>query len=99
MTLENIECKLKDLKEFIYSNKPEILKSIPIGEEKDVAKVIGEMYKMNSIIIDEDKLANGQVDPILENVNKLLIYFDIYTLMINLKDIKFILETPSELKK
>lgn len=99
LTLENINEKLGELKEFIYSSKPEILKSMPIGEEKDVPKVISEKYIMNSIIVDEEKIRNNQVDQILESVDKLLIYFDVYTLMINLKDIKFLLEVPSELKK
>ena len=99
LTLENINEKLSELKEFIYSSKPEILKSMPIGEEKDVPKVISEKYIMNSIIVDEEKIRNNQVDQILESVDKLLIYFDVYTLMINLKDIKFLLEVPSELKK
>ena len=99
MTLDNIEKKLKELKSFIYGSKPEILKSISIGEEKDVAKVISEMYKMNSIIVNEDKISSGQVDGLMESVDKMLIYFDIYTLMINLKDIKFLLNVPPELKK
>ena len=99
MTLENIDAKSKELKEFIYGSKPEILKSISISEEKDVPKIISEKYIMNSIIVDEDKIRNNQVNQILDNVDKLLIYFDVYTLMINLKDIKFILEVPSELKK
>ena len=99
MTLDNIEKKLKELKTFIYSNKPEILKSISIGEEKNVAKIISEMYKMNSIIVNEDKISGGQVEGLIDSVDRMLIYFDIYSLMINLKEIKFLLSVPSELKK
>ena len=99
LTLENIDAHLLELNKFIYDSKCEILNNISISEMKDIPKIISEMYKLNSITVDENKLTKEQIDKFIEIVDKLLIYFDIYTLMINLKEIKFIIQAPEVLNK
>ena len=57
------------------------------------------MYKLNSIVIVEDKLGLDQIDRVIESVDKLLIYYDIYALMINLKDFRYLIDAPEALRK
>ena len=99
ITLENIDKHLLNLNRFIYDSSMEIINNITIAEEKNIPKIISDMYKLNSLIVDETKISPDQVERLIENVDKLLIYFDIYTLMMNLKEIKFLIEAPEVLKK
>ena len=99
INIENIDNKLLELNKFIYDSSAEIINNITIAEEKNIPKIISDMYKLNSLIVDETKISPDQVDRLIENVDKLLIYFDIYTLMMNLKEIKFLIEAPEVLKK
>ena len=99
LTLENIDAHLLELNKYIYDSSCEIINNIGIAEVKDIPKIISEMYKLNSITVDENKLTKEQIDKFIEVVDKLLIYFDIYTLMMNLKEIKYLIEAPEILKK
>ena len=53
------------------------------------------MYVLNDMNLDEDKLDASRLDALIDNVNKLLIYYDIYFLQINLKDFEFLLNVNS----
>ena len=61
--------------------------------------MISERYKLNSILVNEDKLNVNGLKDLLFGVKKLLIYFDIYILMINLKDLRFLIDAPKALGK
>ncbi len=99
ITIENIENNLHELQKFIYDNNIDIIDNINLSEEKDVAKMISERYKLNSILVNEDKLNVNGLKDLLFGVKKLLIYFDIYILMINLKDLRFLIDAPKALGK
>ena len=96
LVIENIDNKLLELNKFIYDNSCEIINNIQLSQEKDIPKIISEMYKLNSLNVQEDKIGN---DSYIQTVDKLLIYYDIYALKINLKDIKFIIDAKAILKK
>ena len=99
ITLENIDNHLNELNSFLYDYNSDIINNITIAEDKNISKIISDMYKLNSIIVDETKITAEQIKRFIENVDKLLIYYDIYTLMINLKEIKFLITAPDVLKK
>ena len=99
LTMDNINSKLNELLHYLYDNEFDIINHISVVEEKDIAKIIVEMYKLNNINLTVEKLDIVQIDKTIEIVDKLLIYYDIYSLMINLKDISFLLEVPIVLNK
>ena len=99
LTMDNINSKLNELLHYLYDNEFDIINHISVVEEKDIAKIIVEMYKLNNINLTVDKLDIVQIDKTIEIVDKLLIYYDVYSLMINLKDIDFLLQVPVVLNK
>ena len=99
VTIENIEFNLLNLQKFIYDNTIDVINNINLSEDKNIAGIISEMYKLNSIVIVEDKLGLDQIDRVIESVDKLLIYYDIYALMINLKDFRYLIDAPEALRK
>lgn len=99
LTIENIEFNLLNLQKFIYDNTIDVINNISLSEDKNIAGIISEMYKLNSITIVEDKLGLDQIDKVIESVDKLLIYYDIYGLMINLKDFRYLIDAPEALRK
>ena len=88
-----------NLQKFIYDNTIDVINNISLSEDKNIAGIICEMYKLNSITIVEDKLGLDQIDKVIESVDKLLIYYDIYGLMINLKDFRYLIDAPEALRK
>lgn len=97
--LSGIESELLNLQKFIYDNEIDIIDNINLSEDKNIAKIISERYKLNSVIVDENKLVDNQINGVIQTVDKLLTYYDIYYLGVNLKDFSFLLEVPKIIKK
>ena len=94
---KNIDDNLIELQKFIYDYNVDVIDNVVLSEEKDIAKMISDMYKLNGIVVDEEKLNNDQVDKIIEGVNKLIIYFDILNLEIDLSEIRYIIDATKQL--
>ena len=99
LTMDNILANLNDLLKYLYDNEFEIINHISVTEEKDIAKIIVEMYKLNNINLTVEKLDSTQIDKTIEIVDKLLLYYDIYKLNMNVRDIEFLLKVPQVLGK
>ena len=99
INIENINDHMLKLNQYIYDNSMEIINNITINDEKNIPKIISDMYKLNSLNVEEEKVVPEQIRKTIDNVDKLLLYFDIYALSINLKEIKFLVTAPSMIKK
>ena len=99
LTMSNINNIYLELSKYLYDNEFDIINHISILEDKEIDKIIVEMYKLNNINLTVDKLDITQIDKTIETVDKLLLYYDIFNLMINLKDIDFLLNVPIVLGK
>ncbi len=99
ITVENVNKHMLNLQKYLYDNYIDIINNIYITEDKQIDKIIVEMYKRNSIILTEDDITIDAIGKYMESVDKLLTYFDVYTVMINLKDVDFILKVPNVLRK
>ena len=87
------------LQKYLYDYHKDIINNIYIEEDKQMDKIIVEMYKRNSIVLSEEDISADNISKYLDSVNKLIVYFDVYTVMLNLKDVDFILKVPNVLKK
>ncbi len=94
ITIENIDKYMLSLQKYLYDHDVDIIDNITLSVEKDIGKMISEMYQLNGIIVDEDKV-NEQVDKIIEDSEKILVYYDINNLQINLDEIKFVIDSSS----
>lgn len=99
ITVDIVNKNMLTLQKYLYDNYIDIINNITIDEDKQIDKIIVEMYKRNSIVLSEDDISVDQIDKYLDSVNKLIVYFDVYTVMLNLKDVDFILKVPNVLKK
>lgn len=99
LNIENIDKHLLNLNKYLYDNDISIINNVGILDEKDLPKIISEMFKLNSLILETDSLSSDVIDKEIEIVDKTLIYFDIYTLMINLADFDYLLKAPETLNK
>jgi len=99
ITVENVNKNMLKLQKYLYDNYIDIINNIYINEDKQIDKIIVEMYKRNSILLTEEDITIEQIGKYLESVDKLITYFDVYTVMINLKDVDYILKVPGVLKK
>ncbi len=99
INIKSIDDNLLELQKYIYDRSVDVIDNIVLLEEKNVLEMISQKYRLNGIIVDDEKISSDQIDKIIENIDKLLIYYDIINLGINLKDIKFIIDSGKELTK
>ena len=97
VNIENIDKELYKLYKYIYDGDFSLINNIILSDDKDPIKIISEMYTLNGILVGEDKLDDEQIDRLIENVNKILICYDIKRLKVELKDFKFILDVKDAL--
>ena len=98
ITVKEIDNKLLELQRFIYDNNSDILNNININDEKEMNKIIVEKYKLNNIELNIDSLELGEIDKLIDNVEKLILSFDVERNSIDLNEIKYILDTEDVLK-
>ena len=96
--IETIKDSMLELQKFIYDNYIDIINNVTILEERELDKIICEKYKLNSISITPEKMDIDQIDVLISDIHKLLLYYDINRLGLNLKDIKFLLDVPEIVK-
>ncbi len=99
INVDVVNKNMLNLQKYLYDYHKDIINNIYIEEDKQIDKIIVEMYKRNSIVLTEDDISIDNINKYLDSVNKLIVYFDVYTVMINLKDVDFILKVPNVLKK
>ena len=99
INVEIVNNNMTKLQKYLYDYHKDIINNIYIEEDKQMDKIIVEMYKRNSIVLSEEDLSADNISKYLDSVNKLIVYFDVYTVMLNLKDVDFILKVPNVLKK
>ena len=98
VNVENIDKEMYKLYKYLYDNDINVINNILLSDEKEVIKIISEMYTLNGVLLNEGKLEDEVLDKLIETVNKLLICFDIKLLKANLEDFKFILDVREALK-
>ena len=98
ISVKEIDDKLLELQRFIYDNNSEILNNININDEKEMNKIICEKYKLNNIDLPIEKLDLSEIDNVIEDVEKLIVNFDVERIGINLEDIKYLLDVADTLK-
>lgn len=98
ISVKEIDDKLLELQKFIYDNNSDILNNININDEKEMNKIICEKYKLNNIDINIEKLDLSEIDNLIEDVEKLIVNFDIDRIGIDLNEIKYLLDVVDTMK-
>ena len=96
--LDEIKDKMLKLQMFIYDNTLDIINNINVTEEKEIDKIICEKFKLNNINIEPEKLEEDLIDKTIEDVDMLLVSYDVERVGLDLNDIKFHIEADDTLK-
>ncbi len=92
LTMENIDKYLLDLQKYLYDKDVDVIDNIVLSEDKDLIKIICEKYQLNGIKVDSENIGD-QIDKMINNSEKVLFYYDIKNLGINLDEIKYVINS------
>ena len=84
----------KKLEEFILNPNINIFSNISILEEKDIPLIIMDKYKLLGVNISSEDIENN-LDGIYNNINKIIINYNIKNNGINKEDILFAYEVKN----
>ena len=70
----------------------DVIDNIVLSEDKDLIKIICEKYQLNGIKVDSENIGD-QIDKMINNSEKVLFYYDIKNLGINLDEIKYVINS------
>lgn len=90
VTMDEINNNINNLKEIYFSPYKTFLESSLLGEEKDIKIVFSDCYSLVSYNISVDLLDNyDEVSALRDSIYKIIIYYYINMLGINIEDIEF----------
>lgn len=90
VTMDEINNNINNLKEIYFSPYKTFLESSLLGEEKDIKVVFSDCYSLVSYNISVDLLDNyDEVSALRDSIYKIIIYYYINMLGINIEDIEF----------
>ena len=96
---ENFEIEHQRLNDFLLNPHNNIILNISITEEKDIALIISDRYKLSNFNITKETLLSEQsIDEIIDTAKKIDIYNKIVS-KLSYDNLKFIVQVEQILKK
>ena len=90
VTMDEINNSINNLRNIYYSPYKTFLESSLLGEEKDIKLVFSDCYSLVSYNINTDLLDNyDDISALRDSIYKIIIYYYINMLGINIEDIEF----------
>lgn len=90
ISLEEINNMVSVVKDVVFSPYKTFLDSSLLGENKDIKLVFNDCYSLVSYNINSDLLDNyDDINTLRDNIKKIIIYYYINKLNINIEDIEF----------
>lgn len=75
ITNQEVNDKLKNLKEFILYPYNNIINNTSIIENKDIVTIVLDKYKMMNINLSREQLEEGNIDSLVSQVDKILVNY------------------------
>ena len=98
ITEEEINKKIEEIKEYIYSFNINIINYISINEERDIPRIISDKYKLLGINIPSDTIENS-LDTTIDTIEKLLLKDVIDKSQLKYEDIEFLCNSNEIINK
>ncbi len=95
---EEIEKKINELKEFVDGFDINIINYISINEERNIALIISDKYKLLGINIPSDNIENS-LDPTIETIEKIILKNKMDKSALNYEDIEFVCNSNEIINK
>ncbi len=91
ITMEDIDNNLNKLFKFVYGNECNIVNNISISENKNIAQIISDRYRLININVNEEKISEETIDSYLKNLGNLILSYDITKNKINIEELDYIM--------
>lgn len=98
ITQEEIEEVINGLKQFLTDPYIIIIKNITLLENKNIAIIISDRYKLLNFNIQKDDINEENLDNLIDSLNKIKNYYEIEQAGIDINTIKFVCEADKILK-
>lgn len=98
ITQEEIEEVIDGLKQFLTDPYIIIIKNITLLENKNIAIIISDRYKLLNFNIQKDDINEENLDNLIDSLNKIKNYYEIEQAGIDINTIKFVCEADKILK-
>lgn len=92
ITQEEIEKLILELKDFLNDPYNIIIKNITMLEEKNIAIMISDRYKLLNFAIEKEDITPDNLDNLIDTLQKIKNYYYIQKSGINLEEMEFICE-------
>jgi hypothetical protein len=92
----DVNNKILTLKQYLYEGEKSIISNIKINENKNVAQIVMDRYKLVNLNVTEEELTLDNIDAFIKKVNSLIYYYDIKKLNINLDNVNFIINVNKD---
>ena len=98
ITQEEIEEVINELKQFLTDPYIIIIKNITLLENKNIAIIISDRYKLLNFNIQKDDINEENLDNLIDSLNKIKNYYEIEQAGIDINTIKFVCKADKILK-
>lgn len=89
---DEMEQEIEKLKNFLNNPYNTIINNISFLEEKDIALIIKDRYKLLNFVIEKDNLDTGNLDSLISIVEDIQTNISLYNVGMNIKDIERLLK-------
>lgn len=83
------------LSEFVYQTNISLISNINIAEDKNIAQIISDRYKISNIKLEEADLDKEKIDKTLEKINEIIASYDIKSVGIKLDEVEFLMKVDA----
>lgn len=98
ITPDEIEILIKEFKEFLANPYIIIIKNISILEEKNIAMIISDKYKLLNFKIEKEDIDEANLDNLIISLQKIKNYYNMKQAGIDLNEMKFICQAKKILE-
>lgn len=92
VTTQEISDYIFELQKYLYKHEFNIINNIMINEERNMAQMICDRYKLVNINLSEENLAVDALEGLRKNIKTLLVSYDLEIVNLKYEDIDFIIE-------
>ena len=89
---EEMEQKIKELKDFLNNPYNTIINNLSFLEKKDIALIIKDRYKLLNFVIEKDDLDINNLDSLISVIEDIQTNITLHNVGTNIKDIKQLLQ-------
>ena len=98
ITQEEMDMEIENLREFLNSPYNTIINNITIAEEKDIAIIIKDRYKLLNFVVEKEDFEAGNIENLISTIKDIQIFNNLKKANLKVEDIEEIIKMKKILK-